>query len=121
MSAYDHVDELPRQQIWDGVLSRSVHGDNVTLALLELDADAVVPEHSHENEQVGILVRGSVTFTIGDDTRTVDVGGTWCILANVPHSVAVGPDGATIVEVFSPPRADWHAISLEPPEPARLQ
>ena len=40
---FDDAASLPRQQIWDGVVSRSVHGENVTFALIELAANGVVP------------------------------------------------------------------------------
>jgi quercetin dioxygenase-like cupin family protein len=78
-----------------------------------------VPEHAHENEQVGILIEGSVTFTIGDETRELERGATWRILGHVPHSVVVGPGGALIVEVFSPVREDWNALEREAPRPGR--
>jgi quercetin dioxygenase-like cupin family protein len=91
----------------------------VTLALIELDPNAVVPEHSHENEQVGFLVRGSLTFTIGGETGEVVTGSSWRILANVPHSVVAGPEGASLIEVFSPPRHDWEAIPKGEPGPGR--
>jgi unsaturated pyranuronate lyase len=87
-----------------------VHGELVTVALIELDPGAVVPEHSHENEQIGFLVQGALTFTIGGETGEIVPGGSWRILANVPHSVTVGPEGAVLVEVFAPPRRDWAAI-----------
>ena len=38
-------------------------------------ANGDVPEHSHANEQVGILIEGSVTFRIGDETAEVEPGG----------------------------------------------
>jgi quercetin dioxygenase-like cupin family protein len=91
----------------------------VTLALIELDPDVAVPEHSHENEQVGLLITGSLTFTIGDEVGEVSPGGFWRILANVPHSVIAGPEGAVLVEVFSPPRHDWAAIPKGEPGPGR--
>jgi len=119
VSAFADVGSLGPQRIWDGVVGRSVHGDRVTLSVLELDAGAVVPEHSHENEQVGVLLEGAVTFTIGGETRELGPGATWCIVAHAPHSVTVGPDGALIVEVFSPARDDWHGIEQEEPRPGR--
>ena len=33
--------------------------------------------------------------------------------------VTVGPEGALIVEVFSPIRDDWHAIDTQEPRPGR--
>ena len=119
MSVFADVASLGPQQIWDGIVGRTVHGERVTLSLLELDAGAVVPEHAHANEQVGILLEGSVTFTIGGEIRELGPGATWRILAHVPHSVVVGAEGALIVEVFSPVRDDWHAIESQEPRPGR--
>jgi quercetin dioxygenase-like cupin family protein len=119
VSAFADIDLLGPQRIWDGIVGRTVHGERVTLSLLELEAGAVVPEHAHANEQVGVLLDGSVRFTIGGETRELRRGGAWRILAHVPHSVTVGPEGALIVEVFSPVRDDWHAIETQEPRPAR--
>jgi quercetin dioxygenase-like cupin family protein len=119
VDTFAEVGSLGPQQIWEGVLGRTIHGDRVTLSFVELDADAVVPEHSHENEQLGILLQGALRFEIGGETRELGPGGMWRILANVPHSVEVGPDGAVLVEVFAPARDDWHAIEQQPPRPGR--
>ena len=119
MSVFADVGSLGPQRIWDGILGRTVHGERVTLSLLELDAGAVVPEHAHANEQVGLLLEGSVTFTIGGETRELKPGATWRILADVPHAVVVGSEGALIVEAFSPIRDDWQTIEQERPRPGR--
>jgi len=63
----------------------------VTMTLIELEPGAVVPEHGHEQEQVGLLLHGSMTFCVGGETRELGPGGTWCIPGNVPHSVVAGP------------------------------
>jgi quercetin dioxygenase-like cupin family protein len=119
VSAFDDVQELVPQQIWDGVVGRSVHGVEATLSVLTLEPDIKVPEHSHVNEQIGVLIHGSVTFRIGDEEKEVRPGATWVIPAHVPHSVDVGPRGASIVEIFAPPRTDWAGLTeLEPGTPA---
>jgi quercetin dioxygenase-like cupin family protein len=118
LSVYAHIERLAPLQIWDGVTARAVHGDRMTFGLIELEPDAVVPEHRHDPEQVGILLAGSMTFTIGGETKTVGAGDTWTIRANVPHSVEAGPDGAVLFEVFSPTRDDWHQVAkAEPSRP----
>ena len=119
MSAFADVGSLGRQRIWEGIVARTVHGERVTLSVLELDGGTAVPEHAHANEQIGVLLEGSITFTVGDETQELRPGATWRILADVPHSVVVGPDGALIVEVWSPIRDDWQAIEQEPPRPGR--
>ena len=110
MSAFGDVGAADPLRIWDGVIGWEVDAERVTLALIELEPGSVVPEHAHENEQVGILLNGSLTFRIGGEERELGPGGTWRIAANTPHDVRTGPDGATLVEVFAPGRNDWSAL-----------
>jgi quercetin dioxygenase-like cupin family protein len=114
------VAALTPQRIWDGVVGRVVHGERVTMALVELEPNSVVPEHSHANEQVGLLLRGSLRFRVGDETRALAPGGSWRILGHVPHEVETGRDGAVLIETFSPPRADWHELERLAPQPVSL-
>src|SRR5262245_37425414 len=118
MSAFDRLAEIAPHRLWEGVVARVLEGERVTFAVVELAPGAVVPEHAHENEQVGVLVRGSLRFRIGEEERELAPGGTWRIPARVPHEVTTGPDGATAVEVFAPARDDWAALErLSPSAP----
>jgi quercetin dioxygenase-like cupin family protein len=110
VSAFADVSTLPAQRIWDGVVGRVVHGEKLTLAVVELEPGSVVPEHRHANEQVGLCVAGSLRFRVSDETREIAPGCTWCILAETPHEVAAGPEGAIVIETFAPVRADWEAL-----------
>jgi len=107
VSAFGDVSSLDLQRIWHGVHGRVVHGDRITLGVLELDANSVVPEHSHEHEQLGICLSGSLRFRVGDETRELGPGELWTIPSNVPHEVQVGSDGAVVIDVFAPTRDDW--------------
>ena len=113
------VTEQPLIRVWDGVAARTVEGERITLAVVELDPDALVPEHRHPNEQMGMVIRGTVHFRIGTEERTFGPGGTWRILADEPHEVRVGPEGAQVIDVFSPVREDWHQLPILPPRPPR--
>jgi quercetin dioxygenase-like cupin family protein len=119
VSAFADIASLEPHRVWDGVIGRVVHGDRVTLSVVELDPDCVIPEHSHEKEQVGMIALGSLTFRIGDEVRELEPGGTWRIPANVPHQVRTGPKGAVVLEVFAPPRDDWTALERRQPCPPR--
>jgi len=114
MSAFGDLGASDPLAIWDGVVAWPIEGGRETLAWIELEPDSVVPEHSHENEQVGVLLRGSFTFRIGGEERELGPGETWAIPPNTPHDVVTGPDGATLVEVFVPGRADWSAHERVP-------
>jgi quercetin dioxygenase-like cupin family protein len=116
MSNLTDIATVPVLDVWgDSVRARRIEGERVTLAVLELAPDAVVPGHRHENEQVGMVITGSVTFTIGDETRELGPGGTWRIPSDTPHQVVTGPDGAIVIDVFAPIRSDWDGLTSHPP------
>jgi quercetin dioxygenase-like cupin family protein len=92
------------------VLGRAVDGERITFAVVELDPGADVPEHSHEHEQLGIVLSGSVSFRIDAETRELRPGGTWCISSGTPHAVVAGPEGAVVIDVFAPVRGDWAGL-----------
>ena len=115
MSNLTDIATVPVLDVWGGsVRARRIEGERITFALIELAPDSVVPGHRHENEQLGMVITGSVTFTIGDETRELGPGGTWRIPSDVPHQVTTGPAGAVVIDVFAPTRADWDALASHP-------
>lgn len=111
--------EIAPVTIWENVTARRVQGDQITMAIVELEPDSVVPEHRHLNEQSGMVIQGEVRFRVGDEERRLGPGGTWRILGDTPHAVTAGPEGAVVIDVFTPIRADWDALPpLEPTRPA---
>ncbi len=103
----DLADLVPIQ-VWEGVVARRVEGERLTVAVVELAPNAIVPEHRHANEQCGLVIEGEVTFRVGDEERVLGPGGSWRITSDTPHSVVTGPDGAVVLDVFSPARDDWN-------------
>jgi quercetin dioxygenase-like cupin family protein len=122
VTAFADLAEIARLRIWDGVAARVVGGRGLTLAVIELEPSSIVPEHSHPHEQIGVCLSGSLSFRIDREERKIVPGGTWEIPGGVPHEVRVGPDGAAVIEAWSPQRDDWDALeTLEqspPPWPA---
>jgi quercetin dioxygenase-like cupin family protein len=118
MSAFGGIDRLEHLRIWDGVTAQAVEGERTTLAVVDLEPESSVPEHSHENEQLGVLIRGSMRFRVGEETREVGPGDTWRILGHVPHEVTAGPDGALAIECFTPARDDWAGLERLDDRPA---
>lgn len=117
MTAFDELATIRPQQLWAGYLARAVHGEEVTLAVVEIEPGAGLPEHQHANEQLGLVLRGELRFRVGEEERTVGPGGIWRIVSETPHSATAGPEGAVVVDVFSPPRHDWDELDAETPRP----
>lgn len=118
MSNLVDLASIPPFDVWgEAVRARKVEGEQLTLAVVELAPNAIVPEHRHVSEQLGMVIRGSVRFTIDGETRELGPGGTWRILSDRPHDVVTGPEGAIVIDVFAPPRHDWAFAELEPRPP----
>ena len=118
MSAFQDLGAIPPQQLSPGYLARAIHGSRVTFAVVEIEPYAELPEHSHDNEQLGIVLRGSVTFRVGSEEKTVEPGGTWSISPRTPHSVRGGADGAVVLDIFAPTREEWqHLDAIAPARP----
>jgi unsaturated pyranuronate lyase len=116
---FANLSALPLRQIWESVSVRTVDGERLTLGIVELDPNAVVPEHRHDHEQLGMVLQGSLEFRVGEETRSLGPGGTWRIPSNMPHDVKVGPDGAVVIDVFAPVREDWGAVAPAPAQSPR--
>jgi len=108
MSTFKDIGEAPVLAVWgETVRARRIQGERITFAVVELTPNAVVPEHRHEAEQLGMVISGEMHFTVDGEKRVLGPGCTWRILSNLPHDVVAGPDGAVVIDVFNPVRGDW--------------
>ena len=118
MSAFKPVAELSPIVLAEGIQARAVKGERMTMALVDLAPNAISPEHKHENEQLGFVVRGSMTMRIGDEVLELHAGDTYTIPSEVEHGAAAGPEGCTVTDVFAPIREDWDRREhLDPAKP----
>ena len=102
-------DDLPREELNPGIGRRLITGDSMMIAHVYLKKGAIVPKHSHHNEQLTYILEGVLRLILGDDeAQVVDVaaGEVLHIPAHLPHS-AVALEDTLDVDVFSPPRQDW--------------
>ena len=83
-----------------------ITGDKVMLARVLLKKGCVVPEHSHENEQVTYILEGALKFWIDGKEIVVHEGEVLCIPSNMPHKAEAVKDTVDL-DVFFPPRQDW--------------
>lgn len=74
-----NIDEIPLISPVPGCRMRTPFGQNIMLSHLEMDDGAEVPLHSHPHEQGGMLIRGRLQLTIGDETRLCESGAMFLI------------------------------------------
>lgn len=105
MRHYVIGDMKPRKPT-DGVEIRAISGERMTMAFFNLAPGSGVPEHSHPHEQMGTVLKGSMTLVIGGKELVVREGGAYIIPPDVPHSGRCGDTVTEVIEVFSPVRED---------------
>lgn len=102
-------DDMPKESLNESLDRRLITGDRMMLAHVYLKKGAIVPLHSHDNEQLTYILEGALRFWIGaDESEVLDVraGEVLHIPSNVPHKAEALEDTLD-VDIFSPPRQDW--------------
>jgi len=91
MSAFGRLDEVAPLQLFPGFLARAIHGEELTLAVVEIDPDADLPEHHHANEQFGLVISGSLHFRVGDEEQELEAGDHLILIGLVEAGSAPDP------------------------------
>jgi quercetin dioxygenase-like cupin family protein len=99
-------DGVTKEQINDLLKRQAIHAENMTVARLEMSPGCLVAPHSHHNEQISMLEKGSVKFTVDGKEVVLTAGDVLHILPNLVHS-ALALEDSVAVELFSPRREDW--------------
>jgi quercetin dioxygenase-like cupin family protein len=102
-------DDLELETVNASMKRRIVTGELMTVARIYIKDGFTVPMHSHHNEQVTQVIKGSMRFVFGEDrSRTMDIGpgGVVVIPANLPHeALAIGD--VEEMDMWAPRRDDW--------------
>jgi len=99
--------DCSHHRIFPGVDIYTNCGDQMMLSLVEMEPHAVVEEHSHPHEQMGLMLEGEADFTIGGQQMRVTAGQMWRIPGGVLHKVVAGAQPVRALDVFHPPREDY--------------
>jgi quercetin dioxygenase-like cupin family protein len=99
-------EELPHFALAPGIEARPVMGERMNLNVVRLEAGAVAAVHSHGEEQIGYVARGSCVLTDGTATHRLDEGDIYHAPPGVPHGAHALDEGCVIIDVFAPPKAE---------------
>ena len=100
-----HIDDLEALAPAPGLEFRPVTTDSVMTNFVAFEPSTHTPMHHHVEQQIAIVLSGELIFTVGEETRTLRSGDCVVIPPHVPHGCDAGPEGCTVLDVFSPPRA----------------
>jgi quercetin dioxygenase-like cupin family protein len=117
-TSHVHVrwDDADASALVPGITAATLAGTRLSATRFVLDPGADVPEHSHESEEFGHVVRGGLELRCEGVTTTLRAGDAFVIPGGVPHAARALDAGCELVECYTPPRVP--TAPAEPPSPA---
>jgi len=100
-------DSVPAAHPAPGIERRMVVGQALMICRMRFDPRVVAPVHAHPHEQMTIVERGRVRFTIGGEEHVVGPGAVLHFPPNVEHGATMLDEEVVLVDVFTPIREDF--------------
>ena len=89
-------DDLPGVKLWAVSLQKTM------MTYFTVEENSSFAEHSHESEQITMVLSGELFFSMEEGTHRVGAGEVIAIGANIPHAVFTKNLAATAVDAWSP-------------------
>jgi quercetin dioxygenase-like cupin family protein len=105
------LSDLRRFRLADGVSAQGLFGEKAMLNLVALAPGATVPRHSHPHEQLGVVLRGELNLVFAGHDRRLKEMDAYALPGDLEHEAKAGPEGALVLDVFTPVREDYRAAA----------
>ena len=99
--------KVPVKQLEAGIERQMIVGENVMICRLRIAPNVVTPAHDHPHEQMTLVERGRVLFTIGDEQRIAKAGDVLHFPSGTWHGATMLDEEVILVDIFSPIREDF--------------
>ena len=117
-SAVPETPWRPNYQKWD--LAGPQNGVSSTLSYAILGDGAGAPLHFHEDDELIVILEGTLEVRLGDEVRRVGADHTVVVPPRVPHGfTSVGPGKSRIMGFFPVPHPFDRTTYLEGTPPPR--
>ena len=103
----DDLDTGIKRVLGDGISTRIFCGEEAMLSVVTIEPNAKGKIHSHPQEQWGFLIEGSGIRIQGGEQIVIKKGDFWQTPGGVDHGIIGGPNGAKVLDIFSPPRDEY--------------
>ncbi|MCP3890058.1 MAG: cupin domain-containing protein [Desulfobulbaceae bacterium] len=105
------IEDLPELEITKGIRARAVTTDTISVVHVMLDNGAILPEHSHYNEQVVNVVEGELELTVSGEKFNLKPGNVMVLEPNIVHS-GKALTACKVIDIFHPLRKDFAGLSF---------
>ncbi|MEK6698810.1 MAG: dimethylsulfonioproprionate lyase family protein [Nitrospirota bacterium] len=99
--------DLPLKPVVAGAKMWAVGLEKTMLTYFEMEPNTQFPEHSHEAEQITLVLEGELTFAYEGQSITLKSGEAIAIPSNVKHSARTGSIPCKAVDAWSSVRKEY--------------
>jgi quercetin dioxygenase-like cupin family protein len=101
-------DEIPDEAVRPGVRRRAFGTDQAMLVLNHCEPGMDVRPHTHDFDQIAMIVTGRAIYHIGEEPNDVGPGSIMLIPAGVEHYIEpIGEETVENIDLFAPARDDY--------------
>ena len=91
--------DLPTSTPQPGVTEHLLQSGGVVARLITLAQRTVIETHRHDDERLGVLVRGGLAMVIAGEQRILTEGDTYVVPADTAHGMRVLEQRTQVIEV----------------------
>lgn len=108
MEFFHDIAKLPLEPVAPGIQRFIFTLQEMMGVYYEIEPGIVVAEHSHPNEQMGMLIKGKVKWRIRGKETITQAPVLYSIPFNEPHAAEIlGEEPALFLDIFYPKRKDF--------------
>ena len=103
---YFQLSDMEWKEIVPGFKGRFIHSENMSFVNWDIEAGALLPEHTHPHEQVTSVIEGELDLTVAGKIKTIGPGSVLIVPPNAVHS-GKALTNCRIIDAFYPVREDY--------------
>ncbi|MBS1794017.1 MAG: cupin domain-containing protein [Acidobacteria bacterium] len=100
-------DEMPFENVGAGIERQMIVGERMMICRLRFAPLTVTPAHEHPHEQMTIIEKGRVRFTLGEEQKIFGPGDVLHFPSNFWHGATMLEEEVILIDIFSPIREDF--------------
>ena len=108
-TAFQHCDwsSIPVEQVADGIERQMIWGEQLMVCRLRIAPRVVTAIHAHPHEQITLVERGTVRFTIAGQERVSSAGDVLHFPSQCEHGATMLEEEVVLIDIFSPVREEF--------------
>jgi len=109
LSSAQHLNwaAIPVEHPAEGIERQMVVGDRIMIVRFRFEPFLVTPEHTHQHEQMSLVISGRVRFFIEGKEQIASAGDVLHFPSNCLHGATMMDEEVVLIDIFSPIREDF--------------